>query len=196
MQEGCCCRGREVLAERLQQRSAMMGVHRKRGHELACVFSDLREWVNGWLLIRSSALTAFATSNATGLVFVESAVAVCTDPLSSPTQTHQTQHRSESSPQRMQCAGGDGRSAGTHLTRVLGMRHGRSCTALLRRLQRAAEGERSEQQRARTGQGACCSCVCSSCAVCCLPSACDSREVYGGEQRQQPTLLQFRREVL
>ena len=50
MEEGRCGGGRDVLTESADQRGTVVGVHRKRCHELACVLTHLGEWIKcGWL---------------------------------------------------------------------------------------------------------------------------------------------------
>ena len=93
MEKSGCSGGRNVLTESAEERSAVVGVRRESTHELACVLTDLCERIKAWLLFWASALAAFATSVATRLVFLESAVAFCTDPLRSPTTAHQTHTR-------------------------------------------------------------------------------------------------------
>ncbi len=41
-----------MLAEGGEERGAMMGVHRQSIHQLACVLTDLCEWVEGWMIIQ------------------------------------------------------------------------------------------------------------------------------------------------
>jgi len=71
----------------------MVGVHRKSIHELACVLTDLRKRVEGWMLFWSSAFAAYVALGATLLVFGEAAAANTTDPLRPPTKPHQTHNR-------------------------------------------------------------------------------------------------------
>src|SRR5680860_159383 len=51
MQESCRCGGGEMMAECMEERSAVVRVCGERGHELGCVFPDLRERVNALLLL-------------------------------------------------------------------------------------------------------------------------------------------------
>ena len=64
VEQGCCCGGGNVLAESGEERGAMMGVHRKSIHQLACVLTDLGEWVEGWMLFfgLAAALLALCVS--------------------------------------------------------------------------------------------------------------------------------------
>jgi len=50
VQESSWSGGRGVLTEGAEGRSAVMGVHRKRDHQLRCVLTDLCEWIDAWLL--------------------------------------------------------------------------------------------------------------------------------------------------
>jgi len=51
MQESDCSGGRNVLTESAEQRGAVVGVYRESTHQLACVLTDLREWIKGWMLL-------------------------------------------------------------------------------------------------------------------------------------------------
>ena len=49
-----------MLAESGEEGSAVMGVHRKGTHQLACILTDLREWIEGWMLFFCSRLALCA----------------------------------------------------------------------------------------------------------------------------------------
>jgi len=50
-----------VLAEGREERGTVVGVHRESTHQLACVLTDLREWIEGWTLFFWSRLTLRAS---------------------------------------------------------------------------------------------------------------------------------------
>ena len=69
-----------MLAESGEERGAMMGVHRKSIHQLACVLTDLCEWVEGGMLF----LGRSAASMTLGVAVVVSEAESTTAPTLSP----------------------------------------------------------------------------------------------------------------
>ena len=82
-----------MLAESGEERGAMVGVDGKRCHQLRCILPQLCEWIKGWSHVGVRMGATAPTFRATGLVFLESAMAICAAPLFTPTTPHQTHSR-------------------------------------------------------------------------------------------------------
>ncbi len=99
MEEGCCGGGGDVLAEGAEERGAMMGVHRESTHQLACVLTNLREWIEGWLLLFlrfGLVATCAAPRMATEIGCVLPALAPGAHPLQQRTTAHRSAHQTHS----------------------------------------------------------------------------------------------------
>ena len=88
-----------MLAESAEERSAVVGVSWECCHQLACIFSDLRKWIEGWLLFSlrfGLVATCAALRMATEIGCVLPALAPGAHPLQQRTTAHHSAHQTHS----------------------------------------------------------------------------------------------------